>query len=68
VDKPGQDLALQKLPDNHRKGGHVDLVPLSGGGSEQLGKWKHFLGEIQSGKVKRRDMKNNQSIDTRAAA
>ena len=39
----GQDLALQQLSNNYKEGGHVDVVPLSGGDSEQLAKRKRLV-------------------------
>jgi hypothetical protein len=40
----GQYLTVQQLPDNHRKCGHVDVLPLSGGGGdEELAKQMIFV-------------------------
>jgi hypothetical protein len=40
----GQYLVVQQLPYDHRRGGHVDVPRLSGGGgNEQLAKRKIFV-------------------------
>jgi len=52
------------MTDNHREGGHGDMLPLSGGGNEQLEeicRWPFVAKLIQGGKLAKCEMNSNQS-------
>jgi len=57
----GQDLTLQQLPNDNRKGGYVDVVPLSRT-AVKSNLSLAFLGQIQGGKDERREMNSNEFI------